>query len=317
VTKPVIQTPACAYSQLTVSGALSLGASLYVPATRPDLGEILQRAKFPELKSVIVCLEDAIYERDIPQALKNLAGALDAPLPSGLLRFVRPRHSRLLKRVLRLNNIRAIDGFVLPKVDECNIPHYAEIASRDPELWLMPTLETDIAFAPGRLTTLCERLHEVDNPVLCVRTGGNDLLRLLGLHRPRTATLYETPLRSVLERLITVFKPAGFEMAAPVFGYIDSPEVLSREVQTDVDYGFASKAALVPSQATIIERAYQVDRRDYESAQTLLAPSAPAVFKLHGQMLEVAVHRDWARRILTRAELFGLEQESTLSQQVN
>ncbi|MEE4378545.1 MAG: HpcH/HpaI aldolase/citrate lyase family protein [Candidatus Competibacteraceae bacterium] len=311
MTKPLIQTPDCAYSQLTVSGALSLGASLYVPATRPDLGDILHRVKFPALKSVIVCLEDAIYERDIPKALNNLAEALDAELPSGLLRFVRPRHGRLLRQVLRLNNIGTIDGFVLPKIDEVNIPHYAEIAGRYPELWLMPTLETDIAFAPGRLTTLCERLHEADNPVLCVRTGGNDLLRLLGLHRPRTATLYETPLRSVLERLITVFKPAGFEMAAPVLGHIDSPDLLAREVRTDVDYGFASKAALSPAQVPVIERAYRVDQRDYESAQTLLDPTAPAVFKLHGQMLEVAVHRDWARRILARAELFGLIEEHT------
>jgi citrate lyase beta subunit len=311
VTNPLIQTPACAYSQLTGSEALALGASLYVPAIRPDLSEILQRTKFPDLKSVIVCLEDAIYERDIPKALNNLAGALDKSLPPGLLRFVRPRDGKLLRRVLRLQNIGTIDGFVLPKIDEHNIAYYAETAGRYPDLWLMPTLETDIAFAPARLATLCERLREADNPVLCVRTGGNDLLRLLGLHRPRKATLYETPLRSVLERLITVFKPAGFEMAAPVFGHLDSPAVLAREVEIDVDYGFASKAALSPTQVPVIERAYQVDQRDYESARTLLDPTAPAVFKLHGQMLEVAVHRDWAKRIVARAELFGSIEEHT------
>ncbi|MEZ5585112.1 MAG: HpcH/HpaI aldolase/citrate lyase family protein [Candidatus Competibacteraceae bacterium] len=40
-------------------------------------------------------------------------------------------------------------------------------------------------------------------------------------------------------------------------------------------------------------------------------PAAPAVFKLHGQMLEVAVHRDWAKRIVARAELFGSIEEHT------
>jgi citrate lyase beta subunit len=284
-----------------------LGASLYVPAIRPDLGAILSRRWLPGLKSIIVCLEDAIYERDIPAALANLERALDQHLPSGLLRFLRPRDGGLLKRVLRLNNIGAINGFVLPKVSEFNIEHFAEIAALQPSLWLMPTLETDVAFDRGRLLVLCERLRESDNPVLCVRIGGNDLLRLLGLHRPRAVTLYETPMRGVLEDLIKVFKPGGFEMAAPVFGYLDDRELLAREAEIDVAYGFSSKAALSPAQVDVIERAWQVDGQDYESAQALLKSGAPAVFKLHGQMLEVAVHRDWARRIAARADLFGIK----------
>ncbi|MCP5419525.1 MAG: HpcH/HpaI aldolase/citrate lyase family protein [Gammaproteobacteria bacterium] len=295
--------------QLTRIGALALGASLYVPAIRPDLGVILNRRQFPKLKSVIVCLEDAIYERDIPAALANLEHALDQSLPKGLQRFLRPRDSSMLKRLLRMKNIGAIQGFVLPKVSELNIGHYAELAAQRPDLWLMPTLEGDIAFHRDRLQSLCTRLLEADNPVLCVRTGGNDLLRLLGLHRPRNTTLYETPLRGVLEDLIKIFKPAGFAMAAPVFGYLDDLNLLRLEIERDIAYGFVTKAALSPSQVVVIEKAFRVDGQDYESAQALLGSRAPAVFKMHGQMLEVAVHREWARHILARADLFGVKAE--------
>ncbi|MEZ5585111.1 MAG: HpcH/HpaI aldolase/citrate lyase family protein [Candidatus Competibacteraceae bacterium] len=155
--------------------------------------EILQRTLL-DLKSVIVCLEDAIYERDIPKALTNLTSALDKSLPPGLLCFVRPRDGKLLREGFR--GLRRISGLSTASCCPRSTSTTRVLCGKPPvgipRSWLLPTPETDIAFAPGRLATLCERLREADNPVLCVRTGGNDLLRLPGLHRPRKATLYET-----------------------------------------------------------------------------------------------------------------------------
>jgi citrate lyase beta subunit len=49
-----------------------LGATLYMPATRMDLAEVLE-GKIPGLRSLVVCLEDAVSEHDVPFALQNLS----------------------------------------------------------------------------------------------------------------------------------------------------------------------------------------------------------------------------------------------------
>ena len=64
---------------------LQLGASLYVPATRDDLPAIAAGRKFPQLRSVIFCLEDAIREEDGATCVLggDKAGEEDAKLGRG------------------------------------------------------------------------------------------------------------------------------------------------------------------------------------------------------------------------------------------
>ena len=50
-----------------------LGATLYMPATRSDLVEVVLDGKIPGLRSLVVCLEDAVSEHDVPLALQNLS----------------------------------------------------------------------------------------------------------------------------------------------------------------------------------------------------------------------------------------------------
>jgi citrate lyase beta subunit len=38
----------------------ALGASLYMPATRPDLLAVVRGEKLPHLRSLVICLEDAV-----------------------------------------------------------------------------------------------------------------------------------------------------------------------------------------------------------------------------------------------------------------
>src|SRR4051812_10228058 len=95
---------------------LQLGASLYVPATRPDLAAIGNRQKYPSLRSVIFCTEDAIRDRDVPQALANLEKTLLALEPVPLLRFVRPRSPAVLDSLLGMSGIEKLSGFVFPKL---------------------------------------------------------------------------------------------------------------------------------------------------------------------------------------------------------
>ena len=50
----------------------NLGATLYMPATREDIADAVLHGKIPGLRSLVICLEDAVSEADIPVALKNL-----------------------------------------------------------------------------------------------------------------------------------------------------------------------------------------------------------------------------------------------------
>ena len=78
----------------------NLGATLYMPATRLDIADAVLHGKIPGLRSLVICLEDAVSEGDIPQALQNLKRLLQqlnaAKINSGNnewpLVFIRPRH---------------------------------------------------------------------------------------------------------------------------------------------------------------------------------------------------------------------------------
>lgn len=284
---------------------MTLGASLYLPATRGDLASLLNEETLPGLRSVIVCTEAAVHDRDLPAAMENLRRTLPKLEPTRLHRFLRPRSPELLAQLMELEGIGNLDGLVLPKINEENLLQYTEALAKAPNLLLMPTIETEIAFSRAGLERLAERLLELKDRILCLRIGGNDILQLLGLKRPKHVTLYETPLRTIINDLIVCFRPAGFELSAPVFEHIDSPQVLRAEVELDIVHGLWSKTAIHPTQVTTIEHEYRVCRSDYELAREIVAVDAPAVFLSHGQMVEPSTHSHWAMRVLERAAIYG------------
>lgn len=284
---------------------MALGATLYMPATRQDIAKILNREKLARLRSVVVCTEDAVGEQELVPALANLRSALEQLRPSPMLRFIRPRNPEVLAQLVRIPEIERIDGFVLPKISEENLPRYAEIAARVPELILMPTLETEVTFCRQRLDRLRNRLVEVENPILCLRIGGNDLLGLLKLRRPKYLTIYDTPLRNIINDIILTFRPAGYGISAPVFEHLDSHDTLQREVDLDIAYGLLSKTAIHPTQIPVIEAAYRVCQREWELARHVTKQGAPAVFKLNSQMVEPTTHSGWAEQLLLQAKVYG------------
>ena len=99
---------------------LQLGASLYVPATRSELLDISNRRKYPGLRSVIFCTEDAVRPEDVPAAVRNLEAMLPRLEQPGPLRFVRVRSAQVLRRLLQADGVDHLDGFVLPKVTRAN-----------------------------------------------------------------------------------------------------------------------------------------------------------------------------------------------------
>ena len=287
--------------------ALLLGASLYIPATRDDLCDIAAGRKLAFARSVIFCTEDAIAERDIPAALENLRAMLAALVPCReKLRFIRVRNPDILRAVLAMPGVERLSGFVLPKVTRHNFTGYMDELEHSPHV-LMPTLETRESFDDAEMIALRGLFErpEVHKRILSLRIGGNDLLSLIGMRRPRLRTIYQTPIGVTISRLVTLFRPWGFNLSAPVFEYLEDSETLIREVDEDLAHGLIGKTAVHPDQIALIERRYCICENDREMAERILAPDSPAVFRMHDAMCEPATHRNWARQTIIKAKHYG------------
>lgn len=284
-----------------------LGAPLYMPAHRRDLIEIANGEKLPMLRSMIFCTEDAVSHADVESSIRHLGLCLQGFRPSmHRYRFIRARNPEILSRLLDLPHIENIDGFVLPKFTAGNFSAYFD-RLQGTTFNVMPTLETREVFDIQAMRELRQALLQDDiaRRILILRIGGNDLMNILGIRRPRNLTVYDTPLGYVISQLVTVFKPYGFSLSAPVFEYLDDAATLQKEISLDLAHGLTGKTAIHPDQVPAIESSYIVDREDYEMALSLTASSAPAVFRMHNAMCEVATHRQWGQGIIDRHACYG------------
>ncbi len=294
-----------------------LGATLYMPILKPDALEYIAGTKIPKLRSMVLCLEDALLEKDVLEGMDILEKTLirigqvkrDSTETRFPLVFVRPRHLDMAKRIAQMAGVHNIDGFVAPKVIPGDYTRWVA-AVQHTDLYLMPTLETPEVFDPSAMKELRDEfLVESPERILALRVGGNDLMSCLGLRREGNTSLYEGPLLYVVSMLASVMKPKGFDLTAPVFENIDdhgAVAALLREVTKDVSFGFVGKTVIHPSQVDIVQTAFKVGLGDYEAALKILATDAAAVFKFGGSMCEPATHRNWAQRIMSRAKVYGM-----------
>lgn len=288
--------------------ALALGATLYMPATRADLWHVASGHKYARLRSLVICLEDAINEQDVPLGLQHLQELLQriaqSPrLPHAPLLFVRPRHPRMAAQLAEWPLIHQLDGMVLPKFDLDSLP--AWLRSIPSEMLYLPTLETASVFDAGAMRELREAMTEQFPRVLALRIGGNDLLSCLGLRRPPQHTIYQTPVGAAIGMLAGLFIPHGFALSGPVCEYFADPELLIRELQLDLQHGLSGKTIIHPVQIETVHRCLWVLPADLAAAEAILDLDAQAVFNQNGAMLEPATHRRWAERIRLRARLYG------------
>jgi citrate lyase beta subunit len=194
-----------------------------------------------------------------------------------------------------------IDGFVLPKVSVQTMSEYMDVLNEHDaaHYYLLPTLETIDAFSDSELTRIRQVMDVVKDRVLCLRIGGNDLMGLMGIKRMPGLTIYDTPVRNIIDKILLAFRPYGYELSSPVFDYIDDRVTLQNELIQDINYGFFAKTAIHPSQVGLIDNAY----REYlelnsELADELINRNKSAVYQRDGQMLEATCHYNWAKRTL-------------------
>lgn len=291
----------------------ALGGTLYMPATREDLVEAVLFNKIYGLRSLVICLEDAVAEKDVQQARVNLASIISTMNQVGTsenspLVFIRPRDVNMAEELVKTLDLHLVAGFVLPKFNMENLQQWYTAIGHTHLCW-MPTLETADVFDAISMRELAEALDVggIREKILVLRIGGNDLMNVLGIRRSRCETLYEGPLGYVIKMLVSTFASLGFALTAPVCEVIDTPELLERELRQDIVHGLVGKTAIHPNQIAVIHRALAIESADYQDALRILN-SEQAVFKNNGAMCEPATHRRWALNILTRARIYGVNQ---------
>ena len=104
--------------------AVALGATLYMPATRPTIAHDLQTLAGRGVVSAVLCLEDAIpdaairdAERNLVSQLRELAAVVTSRSCALPLVFIRVREASQIARVVEdAGDASAlVSGFVLPK----------------------------------------------------------------------------------------------------------------------------------------------------------------------------------------------------------
>lgn len=294
--------------------AYSLGATLYMPATRIDIVDTIVTGKIAGLRSLVICLEDAVSDQDIPFAMNNLKGMLDALSEAKQrinyiewpLIFIRPRNEQIGLQLTAEYDLSAIDGFVLPKFNLSNLNEWTTILELTHLCW-MPTLETEDVFDVNAMQALVSELkaHKCRDKIIALRIGGNDLMNCVSLRRSREFTLYDGPMGYVIKMLVAVFASKGFSLTAPVCEHIDDHRLLEKELELDLAHGLVGKTAIHPNQIPVIQRALMVSSLDHQDALRIIN-SSQAVFKAGGAMCEPATHRRWAKSVLDRVHYFGV-----------
>lgn len=283
--------------------AVELGATLYIPVQHPRLAEVLAGAN-PDLRSVVICLEDSLHETEVGAAqevfratLRMLEGA-----PPKLIAYARPRGPEMLGWMLAQPGIERLAGFVLPKITTANLADW--LARLDsPGHGIMPTIESAEAFDRAAMMQMARALAPLGARVHAVRIGGNDILNQLGVRRSRERTAYDTPLGLAIATMASVFLPEGLALSAPVFEHYALTDTLREEVARDIEHGLLTKTAIHPSQVPIIHDVLRPGAAEVEEARAILAAEARAVFGHGGSMLEPTTHARWAQGVLDRARV--------------
>lgn len=222
--------------------AHALGAALYIPGSSVHLIDRLIENKIPGLISTIICLEDAVDDRDVGAAEKNLSLQLktlyDLKEKGSSLPFIFIR-VRSLEQFKRLTNqlgstLAVLKGFVFPKFEDGSGHFYFEHLKDinkllGKTLYGMPILEgPEVIHLEKRdihLLKIKEVLDYYKDLVLNIRMGATDLSGLYGLRRSHEFTIYDIAIiRDFIANLINVFgRPQdGYVISGPVWEYFSS-----------------------------------------------------------------------------------------------
>ncbi|MFF0526663.1 HpcH/HpaI aldolase/citrate lyase family protein [Actinomadura nitritigenes] len=307
--------------------AVALGATLYCPATRPELAGDIEKAARRGVMSMVVCLEDAIGDEEVPEAEANLVAQLrdlharraddrdgrgerdgGRSVDGVPLLFVRVRDPRQIGDIAARLGPAAelVSGFVLPKFTAPSggafLDALEDTAARTGlPLLAMPVLESPEAVHSESRT---EVLHDVArllakhrDRVLAVRIGATDMSAAYGLRRPPDLTIYDIrPVAAAITDIVNVLGRAdgsGFVVTGPVWEYFSAGERMFKPQLRQSPFE-ALRAAplrqrLITSDLDGLIREVHLDKANGLTGKTVIHPTHVAA--VHA--LSVVTHEEY------------------------
>ena len=284
---------------------IELGATLFIPAVHKDLESVVCDNKYPELKSVLIDTEDGIEEESLNSALESIQRVLETYEKGKLSVFIRPRNTRVLTRILKFENIKNIDGFILPKFSLKNAQEYFDLL-QSTNFLLMPSIEGEELFNQNSLYKLRDILLKNAENILLLRFGLEDILRQLTIKRSSKESVFDlSALSYVLGNFIATFKSAGFAISGGVYPSFTDDDGFIKDVQRDLKEGLFSKTIIHPRQIKLSNDLYRVTKDELREALEI-SRNDEAVFNQNDKMAEVVTMRPYAHEIILRAEVYGV-----------
>lgn len=240
--------------------------------------------------------------------------------------FVRVRNARQIDRLQKGFGTAAklVMGYILPKFSLENADDYiteivrANKASAQP-VYTMPIFESpsmiDLRSRYDILYALKEKLNQIEDKVLNIRVGGNDLCHAFGFRRHDNESIHQIrPVANIFSDIITVYG-MDYVVSGPVWEYYNSinwKKGLYHEIDDDRLCGFIGKTVIYPSQIDIVNDAYRVSKKDYQDAAAVLNWDKASHSLVSGsasreRMNEYKTHANWALRTLLMAKYFGIK----------
>ncbi|NHC12990.1 HpcH/HpaI aldolase/citrate lyase family protein [Motilibacter deserti] len=307
--------------------AVALGATLYSPANRPRLADDIARQARAGVRSLVVCLEDAVPDEEVDAAQSHAveqlrALAAGAPDDAPLL-FVRVRRPEQMSQIVHALGASAsiLSGFVVPKFTDLSgvayLDELAELrAATGLRLFLMPVLESpEIVYRETRtdvLVGVARLLGKHRDMVLAVRIGATDLCSAYGIRRDRELTIYDVhPVASAIGDIVNVLgrsDESGFVVTGPVWEYFSTQERVFRPLlrTTPFEENDARNLRhdLVDRGMDGLLREVQLDRASGLTGKTVIHPNHVGV--VHA--MSVVSHEEWsdARDVLESASRGGV-----------
>lgn len=310
----------------------SIGALLYCPANKKSIADSIINERIGGNYSLALCLEDSINdacvqsaENDLIQSIFQIYNARQKKsfyLPKI---FVRVRYPEQIVRLTKAfgSAVDVINGFILPKFSADNsTPYIQEIIKANElcrkKLFMMPIYESssmiDLRNRIELLYQLKESLAKVEDLVLNIRVGGNDLCHMFGFRRHSDESIHRIrPVSNIFSDIITVYG-MDYVISGPVWEYYSGEhwkEGLLQEIKDDKLCGFTGKTVIHPNQISVVNHAYKVTRADFDDAQEILNWNRQSDAFVSGshtkeRMNEYKTHTNWARQTLYLAEAFGI-----------
>lgn len=310
----------------------SVGALLYCPANSTKIVKYLMQEKFGTQYSLALCLEDTINDDFIEDAEIQLVHTITDLfylkdkgffIPKIFIRVRNPGQiTALTGRMGEASNL--ITGFIIPKFSLENADMYIDkiiymnVIYEHP-VYMMPILESPEIIPPQNrinvLYALKEKLDTIEEHVLNIRVGGNDLCHMFGFRRHSNESIYQIkPIADIFSDIVTIFG-MDYVLSAPVWEYYsgDGWDIgLAAEIQQDKLCGFVGKTVIHPNQIPVVNQCYKVSEKDYKDAKAILNWNSKSESLVAGsvdkeRMNEYKVHSNWAKKILILAEVYGIE----------